>query len=465
MRKISSIFLILTLSCFSQNKQILYNFTSIPQSLLTNPGLDVKYNWYFGVPLLSGVSANMGSSGFSAYDLFADDGVDFNSKLRAVVNSASSKDNLSVNQQLEIFSGGYKIGGWNGNSYLSFGMYQEFDLLGYVPKDPAILALDGNRDYLGKFFNLSDLNARTELLTVLHLGYHKAVSEKLILGVRGKIYSSIFNATSTKNSGYIYTIPNANGVYYNQEMSSNIRVNTSGIVQFTKEDYEGDVVKDLRKKAFMGGNLGLGFDLGMTYYPQKNLQFTASILDVGFISHSKDVENYTLKGVYKFEGINPDFINGSDPDDALDDFKNAIPLDTLYTKYTTWRPIKVNASFQYSFGKELENDCNCTNGDDAEFKNALGAQLFFMSRPVEPYAAITAYYRRNLFKGFDAKATYTIDQYTNKNIGIGLSSEIGLFQFYVLADNVLEYKDLSKANSLAFQVGFNIMMKNGTNPN
>jgi hypothetical protein len=54
----------LTVISYSQNKQLLYNFTSIPQTLMTNPGADVKYNWYFGVPLLSGISANVGSSGF-----------------------------------------------------------------------------------------------------------------------------------------------------------------------------------------------------------------------------------------------------------------------------------------------------------------------------------------------------------------------------------------------------------------
>jgi hypothetical protein len=39
-------------------------------------------------------------------------------------------------------------------------MYQEFDFLMYMPKDLAILALDGNRDYLGKEFNLADLNLK-----------------------------------------------------------------------------------------------------------------------------------------------------------------------------------------------------------------------------------------------------------------------------------------------------------------
>ena len=72
----------------------------MPQSLLTNPGSDVKYNWYFGIPLLSGISTNVGSSGFSAYDLFADNGVDFNVKLRNVVFSTTRKDRIAVNEQI-----------------------------------------------------------------------------------------------------------------------------------------------------------------------------------------------------------------------------------------------------------------------------------------------------------------------------------------------------------------------------
>jgi hypothetical protein len=39
---------------------------------MTNPGADVSYKFYFGVPLLSGISVSAGSSSFSAYDLFAD---------------------------------------------------------------------------------------------------------------------------------------------------------------------------------------------------------------------------------------------------------------------------------------------------------------------------------------------------------------------------------------------------------
>jgi len=462
MRKILLLFILtVSITCFSQNKQILYNFTSVPQSLLTNPGSDVKYNWFIGIPLLSGFSANVSSSGFSAFDLFANDGVDFNAKLRNVVFSTSRNDKVSINEQLEIFNGGLKLGDWQEGAYLSFGLYQELDFFSYMPKDYAIIALDGNRDYLGKVFDIGDLSAKGELISVFHIGYHKNLTEKLILGARGKIYSSIFNFSSTKNSGYFYTIPGTNSIY-EQVISANALVNTSGFTNYL-DNYSGNVKSDIMKKTLFGGNLGLGFDLGLTYYPQENIQFTASILDVGFIKHTKEVKSYAYKGYFKNEGLTPDFIPGNSNGNVFQEFIDAIPLDTLNTKYTTWRPVKFNSSIQYSFGDGRDSDCNCLE-NEMKFKNSVGAQLFVMSTPRTPLMALTAYYRRKFFDALEMKATYTIDSFSAKNIGLGLSTTIGKINFYVLADNLLEYRDISKANSLSFQLGFNIIFPDKNTP-
>lgn len=461
MRKTLPILIIfLSISCFSQNKQILYNFTSIPQSLLTNPGSDFKYKWYAGVPLLSGVSANVGSSGFSAYDLFANNGVAFNDKLKNVILSTSRNDKVAINEQIEIFNGGFKIGGEEGNSYISFGMYQEFDMWSYMPKDPAILGLYGNKDYIGKVFDLGDLNMKGELLSVFHVGYHKNISDNLIVGVRGKIYSSVFNINSTHNSGYFYTIPSTNTIY-EQVISSNLLVNTSGFSNYT-DNYTGNAKSDITKKMLFGGDLGVGFDAGLTYYPKKNIQFTASLIDVGFIKHSKDVSNYQYKGYYKYNGIAPNFTSGGTTLDVYSEFRKAIPLDTLHNKYTTWRPAKFNSSIQYSFGDGRNSDCNC-QGTDAEYKNAVGAQLFIMTTPRMPFMALTTYYKRRIFDALQMKATYTIDSFSYKNIGLGLSTTFSKVNFYILADNLLEYRDLSKANALSFQLGLNVIFADNYN--
>jgi hypothetical protein len=464
MRKVFLILgLFLAVNCFSQNKQLLYNFTSVPQSLMLNPGADFKYKYYFGVPLLSGISFKAGSTGFSAYDLFANDGVDFNQKLRNVVNSSTRRDHIAINEQIEILNGGIKLGDWLENKgYLSFGLYQEFDFWSYMPKDLAVLALEGNQNYIGKSFNLSDLSLKAEMLSVLHVGYNKNVSDKLIVGARAKIYFSGFNATSTNNSGSITTRLSDTTVY-DQYVDSDLTLNTSGISKYTDDGYDGDVATDVRKQLLLGGDLGLGFDLGFTYYPKKNTQITASILDVGFIRHTKDVENFTYKGFYKYEGINPSFSSSDNPDGVYSDFQDAIKRDTLYNKYTTWRPVKLNASYQYSYGTSTDDDCVCIAGEK-KYKNAVGAQFFMMSTPRMPITALTGFYQRSITDKLQLKATYTLDSYSYTNIGMGLSANIGKFNMYFMADNLLEYRDVSKANSLSLQFGFNFIFADKNTP-
>ncbi|KUJ61909.1 hypothetical protein AR687_10125 [Flavobacteriaceae bacterium CRH] len=461
MRKIYLIILaVIQFSCFAQNKEILYNFTSIPQSSLVNPGADVSYKYYFGIPLLSGISANLGSSSFSAYDLFANNGVDFNDKVRNIINKSSANDKTHVNQQLELFSGGFRVGGEKSQSYVSFGLYQEFDFLMYVPKDLAILGLDGNRDYIGKSFDLSEFNLRAEVLSVLHIGFHKKVSEKLVLGGRAKIYSSGANISSTKNSGFIYTgqvegTPNI----YSQTIASNLEVKTSGIATFTKDEYKGSETEDIIHNTFFNGSLGLGFDAGLTYYFKDNLQFTASVVDLGFVRQSKDIERLTYKGSYNYEGVNPDFDDTNAPENVLNQFEKAIPRDTISSKYTTWRPVKFYSSLQYSFGdSRSREECNCRVQSKRRYLNSVGGQLFIMSMPKQPFVAFTAFYQRSLFEQLDLKATYTLDAFSKTNIGLGLSGNIGKVNVYALVDNVLEYKDVSKANSIAFQFGLNFIL-------
>ncbi|MDN3674162.1 DUF5723 family protein [Flavobacterium branchiarum] len=460
MRKIYLILLLaVSVSGLAQNKQVLYNFATVPQSLLVNPGTDISYQYYFGVPLLSGISVNVGSSGFSAYDLFANNGVDFNTKLRNAVNKASKNDIVSVNEQIELFSGGFKLGGLENKGYISFGIYQEADFFMYAPKDLALLALDGNQNYIGKRFDLSQLRVKGEVLSVFHVGYHKKINNKLVLGGRAKLYSSGLNANSTKNSGYIYT-GMSNTTMYNQIISSNLEMKTSGIAEYLEDDYNGSIASDIAHKTFLGGNYGIGFDAGITYYPKKNIQFTASIIDVGFIRHSKEVENFTYKGYYQYEGVNPNFTNPSKPENVFDEFEAAIPRDTLYNKYTTWRPVKFNSSIQYSFGEaRSDEECNCKPHGETEYLNGVGAQLFAMSTPKTPLVALTAFYRRTLFQNLQVKATYTIDSYSSKNIGFGFSTTLGKFNMYAMIDNILEYRDITKANSATFQFGLNFIFK------
>jgi hypothetical protein len=461
MRKLFLILLLfISVFSFSQNKEILYNFTTIPQTLLTNPGADISYKFYIGIPLLSGINFNVGSNSLSAYDVYGNTGVPLEQKLKSIALKMTTNDRISLNEQIDILNAGFKIGSENSKSYVSFGVYQEFDFLTYLPKD-LINSAVGNTA-IGQI-NLTDINARAEMLTVFHLGLHKKINKKLVVGFRAKAYSSIFNFNSTHNSGGASVALNGGSGFSYTSYQPSLIVNTSGITKY-RTGSTNDVAEDIKNKLFLGENSGLGFDAGITYYPEKNKQFTASIIDVGYVKHTKEVQNYVVNSTTFLT-------NYATTQAFLDDVDKVINPTSLSAKnttaYTTWRPMKVYSSYQYSFDEDrLDVECDCLNFDQEPiYKNALGVQLFAMTTPKSPTVALTGYYKRRLTHALQMKATYTLDTYSYSNIGLGLSSTYRKVNFYILADNLLAYTDLAKAQSLSFQFGLNIIFANKHNSN
>ena len=453
----------------AQNKQLLYGFKDVPQHILLNPGTQIDSKGYVGVPLLSQIHFNAGITGFSAFDLFADDGKDFSQKVSDIVYGMDAKDFFGINQQLDLFSAGFRLKTSSEKSiFISFGMYQESDIFFYFPKDYAVLAYEGNHNNLNRRFNLGDLSASGEVLSVFHIGINKKINPKLTLGLRGKIYSSIVQASSTNNTGSFTTVEGVgNSLKHIFDFDMNLQ--TSGL-SFLENSSTTNEIDILKKRLLLGGNLGVGIDLGFTYEFAPEWTVDASIQDLGFINYSKDVKTYVLDNYFEYEGIQslfPELVTGQTAQDYWDkvenDFDDLFEITNTTTSYTKWRPIKFNSSISYNFGRKTVKECNCLDKSDPTFQNRVGAHLFVMKRPNHFQWAFSAFYYRKLLKGLQLKATYTVDTYSFKNVGLGVSTALGPVQFYVMADNLLDYQNIAKSQSVSLQLGFNYIFKNNEN--
>lgn len=447
---------------YAQNKQVIYGFDEIPQSLMLNPGTKVPQKAHFGIPFLSQIHINGGSSGVSVFDIFGTTGEDINSKIERKIFEMTDKDFFTLTQQLEILQFGWRT---KNDIYFSGGLYQELDFISYFPQDLAILAWEGNRDYLGYEFDLGQISTTGDLLTVYHFGANKSIGKKLTVGARVKLYSSMLSYQSTNNQGVFVTElgdENSNNIYEHRVVDADVQVQTSGIAALTEEFTAGKLIG----RGFFGGNFGVGVDLGATYELTEQLTLTASVLDLGTIFHSKDVENYRASGDYILDGIELIFPSLSEGeatlpyyDDLEDEIEREIPIDTLYDSYSQLRPLKVNASARYNFGKIVGGgqECDCRNmGGGVTRAQAVGVQFFSILRPKGPQMAGTLFYERRLFEFLAAKATYTIDPYSFSNLGLGVVTDAGKFNFYVAADNILRYGNIAKAKGVSLQFGFNI---------
>ena len=471
-------FLLLPILLLGQNRELLYDFDEIPGALMLNPGMKMPYQWYAGVPGLSGIAINAGSSGVTVHDIFADDGVDINVKIRNnMLNTMTKRDELSGNFQINLLQGGFR-GANNTRNFYSFGWYLEGDAIGYWPKDLADLAYDGNADQLGRRYELEHLKTRSELLSVFHFGINHILNPKITLGARAKLYSAPLFASSSANDGYFVTTEGQRNIF-SHTLVADMIARTSGF-QAIDTALEGNVdetaelTRLMTRRALLGGDLGLGFDLGFSYDINDAWVVTGSLLDLGLIFHSSDPYNYVFSGSATTEGVEvilPDAL--IDPDDEpwedlVNEIDGMLPLQENTESFISFRPLKLYGSLRHNFGQPLSDvglrsrDCNCYDMAAGsrrlvQYTNSAGIQMFAINRPRGPQTAWTAFYVRRLGRLMAVKATYTADKFTKTNVGLGVNLQAGPIQFYVMADNLLAYRNIADSHYASFQIGLNII--------
>ncbi len=430
----------------------MYDFAGLPQTLLLNPGLETNYKYHIGVPILSGFSSELGSTGFSVADLFAVDNRSITDKVTAVLANITSTDYVSLNAKIDVINVGYRL---DDKTYLSGGFYNEVDGIGYLPKDGITLLNEGNAAYLNKSFSISQILYKLDYLGVIHAGITRKMDDNLTLGARFKIYSSSLNVESTNNTGTFTSNLGNNNIYVHYLENIDINFRTSGLIK--DNEYINDASTYIGN-TFFSGNMGVGLDFGLSYKFSPQLQFSASLLDIGFINHKKNIKNTTTKGSFTFEGIAFDYDTNNTNywQNLNDDFEEQLPTEENKDSYISWRPTKFNAAIKYSFGEKRSKYCYDDTYKDF-YTDAFGAQLYSVFRPLNQQFALTGFYEKSFSNKLHAKITYTVDDFSYSNIGFGLSTQIWKINFYGLVDNVTKLSDISSANNVSLQFGFNLL--------
>lgn len=451
------------LLCQGQNKQLLYNVNGLPQTLMVNPGATITFDGHLGIPFLSQIHLSAGTSGVNIHDIFSNGG-DINQRVTNTIKRLTHKDFFTAQEQIEIFSIGWRL---NSENYASAGIYQEMDLFSYFPKDPAVLANEGNNNYLNEPFDFSHVSFTGEVLTVYHVGLNRAINRNLTVGARLKLYSGIFNVESIDNSGTFLTERTPNGPNYFRHYASNldVRVNTSGFASLQDNNTTvQEASRDLLGRAFFGGNIGVGIDMGATYALRNNMRISGSIVDLGVMWQRDDVENYTYRGSYQTDGLEPLFPeilpNGQTIpywDIFEDEVDRNLVDETLSEAYITWRPYKINMAVEYDFG-ETYMPCDYRIENKRKTHSKLGMHLFAIKRPKDFKYAFTTYYDRKINQNLRMKLSYTLDDFSYANVGMLVSTGWKRFNFFLAADNLFGYFNLAKSYYQSVQLGFQFII-------
>ena len=481
-------FFIWTLSSVAQNNQILYDFDGLPQSLMLNPGAELKLDKYFGVPLLSNVYLQFGATDS---DITYNNLINNNNEESELKNlydlKLSNSDFFVANGRVEVLNIGFRLK--NPDYYLSFGMYADGKAFGKYPTESLDFFFlgddkDGNEiPEVNQRTDFSELNAIGELVGVFHVGISKKISERTQIGARLKLLSGSLNINVQDVEGDYFL--QGNGPYIHNFEGMQIYMQSSG---FNLPDlYPGSgltlgeyppVIEDWSEPIsdlfLMSGNFGVGIDLGITHHFDEKLTFTASLLDLDYLKYSKNNVTYTFSEE-NFELPDEDFWNPEPPeedywDNVFEGFDEdqLIPIETLKTEYNVGRNPKLYTGLKYrnnnksyksrKYHSVFRNVRSMANVDIYEVYDEYGLQTYTEFLPATVQWGATLFYAKKFNPYLAAKLTYTVDSFTYTNIGIGLSTHVSNFNFFLAADNLIGIFSPKDSNYQSLQMGMSILI-------
>ena len=225
-------------------------------------------------------------------------------------------NHINFGADITVLSAGFKA--FNGFNTVSIGMRTQGGVS--LPKDffrfMKLGQTSGDTHY-----NFKDLAVDANAYAEIALGHGRKINDKLDVGAKLKFLLGVGNVSAKINNMEVNMGENQWLIKANGELKgaagSGLRVPTK---QETGADYdkpsEADLIDwgEIDYDNFGLSGFGLGLDLGATYRLLPELQLSASLTDIGFISWSHAVKGATGKNEWTFDGFDNIALDSDQPD-------------------------------------------------------------------------------------------------------------------------------------------------------
>lgn len=438
---------------YGQHSQTLYYMDRLPQITSMNPSFQPVSNFYLGLPAISNVNLNLGNNSLS-YDDVIIEVPEFDSKV-LFLNPMYDIDNFlnTLNEDNDLFTefstNLLSFGVRAGESYFSFSVQQKSDLRMSYPKDLATLILKGNNDYKGENLEFGSFSIASHHYLEYSLGYSRKIFDNLSFGLNLKYLNGLGLIQSKQFDLGLYTSEDGDSLSLTSDVV--LQATAPVNVQTDSLNYVEDIEdRDISiSDAF--SNPGFAVDFGATYDIMENLQVSASVIDLGFISYNNFVHDYRIEGQYGFTGIDvsSEFNNedNTDPMDGLEDsLKQSIQVDYSEQGFLHFLGPKIYLGGRYYVGERLDFGLLSRT----HFYSGRVFQSFTLSANTRP------------IRGISFTASYSVLNNSYNNLGLGLILRLGPFQVYTMSDTFSAGLWPHKTQSFNFRFGLNFAF--GNNP-
>ena len=409
----------------AQNDMTIYNLGSVPQAYYDNPALMPDTKFHIGcmpvlfIPILSSNYTSISNSGFRwdnlmHYDKTVDSIRPDSAKF---FKNLSKKNYLAINQQIELFSFGFKI---KHKHYINVSLTEKIDFRFCYPRDMLLLA-NGNSQFIGSEANFDGIGVDMMHYHEIAIGYTTEINKKWTVGGRAKLLFGLSNvwtyrskASLAVDKDYFDLTPSSNMIVYTSAPET-LYGNNGG--KFSISDY-----------LLNFGNPGFGIDLGVNYKIDDKWSVAGSVLDFGYIFWNTGTRKYsTADTSFIFRGIDvKGLLNGNTNYTDMfkkitDSLSNIFKIDEKNQKYTSPLNPKIYLSACYKIGKR-DRVSVVFRGDI--YKSTI-------------HPAFTLAYNCRFGNILDLVVSYSYMNRDFLNFGFGSSVRFGPFQIFITTDNVL----------------------------
>lgn len=272
----------------------------------------------------------------------------------------------------------------------------------------------------GNSADIAGVNMGLDMYTEASFSYSLPITEKLYVGARGKLIMGLarmdlkfeqFDAVMGENEWYAKAV----GTLTMNGLKLPVEYNDKGQAIYSLENIDG---------VNMPAGFGVGLDLGVTYDLLPNLQLSASINDIGFMSWSKSAATKgQISNFIKFDGVRVDEEgNVTTPEFDLEELEFRLveadgKAESLFTSF--------NVGGQYTF-----------------LHNKIGVGLFYTGKlaAYKTYHNITASANFRPLKWLHLSGSYSF--LNNKASAVGLALNIcpNFINLFVSTDILLSKK-------------------------
>lgn len=455
------VFFLMMICTFSANAQFLrtsYFMEGTHYRQQLNPAL-APTKGYFNLPIVGAFNVSVGSTTFGYQDIMdiIDDGNDFYTK-PDFLNRLKDNNKLNVNLSTEILSAGW----YSGKNFWSFNVGLRTDIGANLTRNMFTFlnqmeTIEDN--WRNSAYDISGQQLNIQAYTEIGVGLSREINDRLTVGARAKVLLGIGNmelklnqvamSANLPTEADIATWQNKletgsmtpaeiqqlkdqfNNYHANLNVGAELKSSFKGLnlVEEEGKDYISDF-------DFESGDLGIagygfGIDLGASYKVLDNLTVSASILDLGFLSWSKEAtkiasanpEGIDIKGSTYVSSIDP-----NNPQTALDALNNLQNDANNYMNRVTSGDVLDYEMLQLKVDEAKESRKSrlastlVLGAEYGLFNNKLAFGVLSTTRFVQPEAmtelTLSANYRPKSW--FNVALSYSAIQSAGKSFGLGL---------------------------------------------